>query len=186
MAQLATAASIHSPIHRFVRSFVRSPVYVRVRSFVRPFVRSFVRPFVRSFVGSFFRSCSFDCSLVYVRSFVRSGRISCSMAQRLAADSIYPSISPGVRSFVRSSAFFRLFARREKNCRRDVLFDDVKNLEKQDRVDAIVFVQKSSKSELSSQFLGRLKIRIGCLKICRVLKVVTKQVKCRFGGAIKV
>ena len=44
-------------------------------------------------------------------------------------------------------------------------------------VAAINFVQELSKSELSSRFLGRLKICVGWLKICRVWKVVTKKIE---------
>ncbi len=43
--------------------------------------------------------------------------------------------------------------------RRENFLDDAKSFEKIDRVDAIDFVQKSSKSELSSRFLGRFKFR---------------------------
>ena len=53
-------------------------------------------------------------------------------------------------SVVRSPRFFR---------RRDNFFDDAKIFEKKVWVDAIDFVQKSSKSELSSVFLSRSKLK---------------------------
>ena len=79
-----------------------------------------------------------------------------------AAETFFP-----VRSFVRSLVAI-IFHRREN------FFGRAKILEKKVWVAAIDSVKKSSKSELSSRFLGRLKI----------LNVTMRQVKCRFGGAV--
>ena len=51
----------------------------------------------------------------------------------------------------------KLLRRREKNVSMRKFLDGAKIFEKPDRVVAIDFVQKSSKSELSSRFFGRLK-----------------------------
>ena len=48
--------------------------------------------------------------------------------------------------------------------RRDFFFDGAKIFEKLDRGDAIDFIKKSSKSELSSRFFGRFRHGISCLQ----------------------
>ena len=70
--------------------------------------------------------------------------------------------------FVRSS---REFFRQREN------FLTIRKFQKKVRVDASDSVQETSKSELSSRFLGRW-------KICKDSKVITKHVKCRFGGPV--
>ena len=66
-----------------------------------------------------------------------------------------------IRSFVRSLARSLAGALVAKIFRRRENFGDAKILEKKVWVVAIVFVKKSSKSELSSRFSGRLKILQG-------------------------
>ena len=53
-----------------------------------------------------------------------------------------------------------------------------------DQADTIEFFQQSSESELSMWVLSRLRICVSFIKTCRISKVVTKRVKCRFAGAV--
>ena len=82
------------------------------------------------------------------------------------------------RLFARSLVAAKICRRREKFFERTLIF------EKLERLDAIAFVQESSKSKPHSRFFGRFKICIACLKICKVSKVTTKHVKCRFREAV--
>ena len=77
------------------------------------------------------------------------------------------AVSDQSRTDLGPDRFDDFFRRREK-------FDDAKSFEKQVRNGAIDFVQESSKSELSSGFLSRLKFENSLATFGRIQPIVPR------------